>query len=47
MIVDAVTMDTVAEVPLPFVVTFTTHGEWFDGMVGNPDSSAPREPIFI
>lgn len=29
MVVDAVTMTTIEEIPIPGVITFTTHGEWF------------------
>ena len=29
MVVDASDMSTIEEIPVPGVVTFTTHGEWY------------------
>jgi len=38
VVVDGETMKTVVEQPTPMPISFATHGEWFDGLVG---SSSP------
>jgi len=46
VLADAHTMESLVEVPMPFTMTFSTHGEWFDGLVGVP-GTATADPVYI